>query len=48
MKEEEKVSYLMLFCALLLVKTTGVTLEESLAAVPLVGKAKHLADGLMQ
>ena len=37
----------MLFCTLLLVKKEKVTLEESVAIVPLVGRAKHLAGELV-
>ena len=47
MKREERVSHIMLFCTLLLVKKEKVTLEESVAIVPLVGRAKHLAGELV-
>ena len=47
MKKEEKVSYMMLFCALMLVKNSRATLEESMAIVPLVGQARHLAGELV-
>ena len=47
MKKEEKVSYMMLFCALMLVKNSRATLEESVAIVPLVGRAKQLAGELV-
>ena len=46
MKREERVSYVMLFCALLLVRNSKATLEESMRIVPLVGSAKHLAGEL--
>ena len=42
----EKVSYLMLFCTLMLVKNAKATLQESLALVPLGGKVKYLASQL--
>ena len=47
MKKEDRVSYMMLFCALMLVKNSRATLEESVAIVPLVGRAKHLAGELV-
>ncbi len=43
---EERFSYMMLFCALLLVRNAAATLEESFTMVPLAGKAKRLAAGL--
>jgi hypothetical protein len=46
MKKEEQQSYVMLFCALLLVKNSKATLEQSLSLVPLSGSAKHLAGEL--
>ena len=36
----------MLFCALLLVKNSRATLEQSLQVVPLAGRAKSLAGEL--
>ena len=47
MKKEDRVSYMMLFCALMLVKNSRATLEESVAIVPLVGRARHLAGELV-
>ena len=47
MRPEEKISFLMLFCALLLVRNTKATLSESLAIVPLVGNAERLAGELV-
>ncbi len=44
--KEDKVSYLMLFCALMLVKNSKATLEQSVNIVPLAGKAKVLAGEL--
>lgn len=44
--KEERVSYMMLFCALLLVKNSKATLEQSLNIVPLAGRAKFLAGEL--
>ena len=46
MKKEDRQSYMMLFCALLLVRNSKATLEESMKLVPLVGSAKHLAGEL--
>jgi hypothetical protein len=46
MKREERESYMMLFCALMLVRSSKATLEESLKIVPLTGSAKHLAGEL--
>jgi hypothetical protein len=46
MKKEDRQSYMMLFCALLLVRSSKATLEESMKLVPLVGSAKHLAGEL--
>jgi hypothetical protein len=47
MKNEERQSYMMLFCALLLVRNSKATLEESMKLVPLVGSAKNLAGELV-
>ena len=46
MKKEERQSYLMLFCALMLVKNSKASLEQSMELVPLTGSAKHLAGKL--
>ena len=46
MKKEDRESYVMLFCALLLVRNAKATFEESVKIVPLVGSAKHLAGEL--
>lgn len=46
MKKDERQSYVMLFCALLLVKNSKATLEESMKIVPLTGSARHLAGEL--
>ena len=43
----EKTSYMMLFCALMLVKNSKATLEQSVQVAPLTGNAKCLADGLL-
>ena len=43
MGTDEQVSYIMLFCALMLVKSSKATMEQSLAIVPLAGKAEFLA-----
>ena len=47
MKPEEKISFLMFFCALLLVRNAKATVGESLAIVPLVGNAERLAEELV-
>ena len=41
---QEKVTYMMLFCALVLVKKDRATLEESLILLPLADPAKALAE----
>jgi hypothetical protein len=46
MKMEERHSYMMLFCALLLVKNSKATMEQSMNLVPLTGSAKSLAGEL--
>ncbi|MCH8268747.1 MAG: hypothetical protein IH846_14630 [Acidobacteria bacterium] len=43
----EKTSYMMLFCALMLVRNSKATLEQSVRVAPLVGNAKCLADRLL-
>ena len=47
MRSEERESYVMMFCALLLVRNSKATLEESMKLVPLTGSAKHLAGELV-
>ena len=42
----ESVSYMMLFCAMLLTRNRGVALGDSLKLVPLSGGAKTLAEKL--
>jgi len=42
----DKVSFLMLFCSLILVRNAKASLEESLAVVPLSGNVKYLASQL--
>jgi len=46
MKNEERESYMMMFCALLLVRNSKATFEQSMQLVPLTGSAKHLAGEL--
>jgi len=46
MNNDERVSFLLLFCALILVKRDKATMEESLTIVPLFGGAKVLAEEL--
>ena len=43
---DDRVCFLMFFCALLLVKNSRATLEQSLMVVPLAGKASSLAGFL--
>ena len=45
--KEETTSFLMLFCALILVKKDKATMEESVTIVPLFGGAKLLAGELL-
>lgn len=45
---ENTISYLMLFCALILVKNSRATLEQSLSAVPLFGPARMLSGKLVR
>ncbi len=46
MGSNEQVSYIMLFCALMLVKNSKATMEQSLSIVPLAGPVKSLAGEL--
>ena len=46
MRKQDRQSYVMLFCALLLVRNSKATLEESMKLVPLTGSAKSLAGEL--
>ena len=43
MADSDKMSYLMLFCGLLIMHKSGSTLNEMLATVPLAGNARNLA-----
>lgn len=43
---EETITYVMLFCALILVRNSKATLEQSLMVVPLFGAAKTLGEKL--
>ncbi len=43
----QKTSYIMLFCALLLVRNSKATLEQSVRVAPLAGNAKCLAEELL-
>ncbi len=47
MGSNEEVSYIMLFCALMLVKNSKATLKQSVQVAPLAGNAKCLADRLL-
>ena len=46
--ERETFSYLMMFCALLLIKKDRVTFEEAVQLAPLAGRARLLAGELLQ
>ena len=48
MGTNEQVSYIMLFCALMLVKNSKATLEQLVQVAPLAGNAKCLAEGLLK
>ena len=48
MQQEEHLSHIMIFCALLLVRNAKATLEESLGVVPLFGRTKHLAGEMFR
>lgn len=43
MRYEDRVSYVMLFCALMMVRNAQATVDESLQVVPLSERAKRLA-----
>ena len=43
MRQDDRLSYVMLFCALLMVRNARATVEQSLEIVPLNGAAKRLA-----
>ncbi len=45
-KKEDRVSQMMLFCALMLVKNSTATLQQCMRLVPLSGNSKHLASAL--
>ena len=47
MRPEDRVSYVMLFCALMLVRNSRASLEQSVALVPLSGGVKHLVGEIM-
>lgn len=47
MHREEQVSYVMLFCALLLVKNSKATVEQLVTIVPLFGRVKYLAGEMI-
>ena len=43
MQHDDRLSYVMLFCALMMVRNSQATVEQSLETVPLNGAAKRLA-----
>lgn len=44
--KQERVSYEMLFCALILVKNGKASLKEAMKILPVAGRAKQLAGRL--
>jgi hypothetical protein len=46
MEKTERISFLILFCALILVKNDAATMDESMAMVPFFGRARLLAGEL--
>ena len=47
MRHDDRLSYLMLFCALMMVRNSQATVKKSLEVVPLSGPAKRLAGELV-
>jgi hypothetical protein len=45
--KQERVSYAMFFCVLILVKNGKASLKQVVPAVPLAGNAKQLAEHLI-
>lgn len=45
-KKEEGLCYVMLFCALILVKNSKATVDQAVMVVPLFGNAQFLAEEL--
>jgi len=43
MRHDDRLSYVMLFCALMMVRNSQATVAQSLEVVPLNGSAKRLA-----
>ena len=43
---DDRMSYMMLFCALLMARTAQATLQQSMELVPVSGNAKELAREL--
>ncbi|MBI4459452.1 MAG: hypothetical protein HY648_05275 [Acidobacteria bacterium] len=46
-KEREVISYMMLFCALIMVKKSKATVDEAAMLVTVGGKGKFLAQSLV-
>ena len=42
----DQVSYMMLFCSMMLVRNARASLQESMTLLPLAGPAKELAEHL--
>lgn len=43
-QKDDRLSYVMLFCALMVARKSQATVQQSLEVVPLSGAAKRLAD----
>lgn len=46
-KKEEGLCYVMVFCALILVKNSKATVDQAMRLVPLAGNARFLAHELV-
>ena len=46
-RERDAINYVMLFCALLLVKNSKATVNQAMTLVPLAGSARFLAHELV-
>ena len=47
MRNSEKIPYVILFCALMLVKNSRMKLQDLAVLFPFTGKAQHLAQELV-
>ena len=46
--QHERASHLMMFCALLMVKNSSATMQQSMQLVPVFGNNRHLARKLVR